>query len=230
MRITASGGTDGASIVMFWPDNLPDDFDATFDDDPAGLVERLADEGKLIFFPCDGDGSYSVVVFVDDPLPENLREVCEDEQRYPILAVEGDGYFGGMEYMFKADRSFLDRYPHMCEKVAVPPGTYSATIYRTNPPDEIYDEYLERTGPAAMRVWRLHSTAAAGAIVGIFGSLISFLFLGWMQWAMVVAITLLFIVATMALSRTAGYQAVKAAQQKYERDYPSYVVDLARQE
>ena len=226
MKITASGGTDGASIVMFWPETLPDDFDTVFDDDPLSLVERLAGEGRLIRFPCDADGSYSVALFLDVPIPDNLRGLCEDEEHYPHLLIEGTGFFGGMEYMFKQDRSFLDRYPHMCGELAAPAGTYSATTYRVNPPDEVYDAYLERTGAAAMRVWRLHSSVAAGAIISVLGTIVSFFFLSWAKWAAVAGIALTLAILAVLLSRTAGYRAVKAAQQEYEREYPSYVVHL----
>ena len=40
MKITASGGTDGANIVLFWPDNLPDDADARLNDDPVRVSGR----------------------------------------------------------------------------------------------------------------------------------------------------------------------------------------------
>lgn len=49
MKITASGGTDVANIVLFWPVNLPEDADAALNDDPISLIERMRGEGKLIW-------------------------------------------------------------------------------------------------------------------------------------------------------------------------------------
>src|SRR5581483_9816022 len=124
MKLTATGGTDGASIVLFWPENLPEDADTILQDDPVSLIERMRDEGKLVWFPCEGDGTYTLAIYVRTELPAELQSVLKDEEKYPHLAVRGVGYFGGMEYVFKRDSSFLDKYPHMCEKVEIPPGEY----------------------------------------------------------------------------------------------------------
>lgn len=106
MRLTASGGTDGASIVLFWPDNLPDDADAAINDDPVSLIERLQTKGKLIWFPCGADGGYTVAVYVRADLPPELAPHCKEVDRIASLVVRGNGCFGGMEYVFKHDRSF----------------------------------------------------------------------------------------------------------------------------
>src|SRR5436190_23377729 len=130
MTITASGGTDGANIVLFWPDNLPDDADELLTQDSVALVENLRDQGKLIWFPCDGDGRYAVAVFLAMDVPDDLIVHCKEEVKIPSLIVRGPGYFGGMEYMFKHDSSFRDKYPGMCEQVNIPDGTYSARVWR----------------------------------------------------------------------------------------------------
>lgn len=101
MKITASGGTDVAGIVLFWPDNLPAVADFALRDNPVALIETLQEQGKLIRFPCDGDGGYTLAVFVREDIPDELRSCCEDEVQIPVLTVRGVGYFGGMEYMFK---------------------------------------------------------------------------------------------------------------------------------
>ncbi len=126
MKITASGGTDGANKVLFWPENLPEGADEVLRNDPVGLIERLRDEGKLIWFLCDGDGGYSVAVFVGSPAPDRLLSLCKDEENSPRLVVCGDGYFGGMEYMFKNEGSLLNWTVGMIEKMQIPEGTYSA--------------------------------------------------------------------------------------------------------
>ena len=63
MKLTASGGTDAANIVLFWPDNLPDDADATLKGDPVDLVDQLQKDGKLVWFPCLSDGGYTVATW-----------------------------------------------------------------------------------------------------------------------------------------------------------------------
>src|SRR5438067_4253166 len=127
MKLTARGGTDGAHMVLFWPATLPAGTDDALEDDPVALVERLKADGKLIRFPCDSDGQYTVAVFVRTPVPSDLLAVCKEPEHYLRLEVKGDGYFGGLEYLFQEDRSLLDRFPHMAEPIRIPDGTYTAT-------------------------------------------------------------------------------------------------------
>ena len=133
MRVTASGGTDAGNIVLFWPENLPEDADAVArTHDIIPLIDQLRKDGKLIWFICDGgDGGFSVAIYVRTAIPEALARLCQDEDNYPKMTVKGDGYFGGLEYIFKRDSSLSAKFPGMLEKVAIPQGTYTAKVYRT---------------------------------------------------------------------------------------------------
>ena len=72
MKITASGGTDAGNIVLFWPDNLPDDADAALRDDPITLVENLRNEGKLIwFFAMEATGDTRLLFICNRIYPTN---------------------------------------------------------------------------------------------------------------------------------------------------------------
>jgi hypothetical protein len=228
MVITANGGTDAANIVLFWPDNLPDDADATLKEDPIALVEALCREGKLVRFPCDGDGGYSVGIYVRTPVPEALRSVCIDEERYPRLTVRGPGYFGGMEYMFKHDSGFLKKYPTMCDVVAIPDGDYSATVYRTDVTDDFTNAWLgKHAGVDAVRAARIRDAFAACVVAMIFLAVASFCFLPW-HWRLCIAgAAAVLALVTLALSRTEGYRAVKRSRDEFEMEFPSYVVVLS---
>ncbi len=227
MRITASGGTDTANIVLFWPDNLPDDADALFKKDPLALVERLRGEGKLIRFPCFGDGAYSVAIYLDEPLPEELRAVCVDEQRYPVVTAQGTGYFGALEGLFQRDSRYVEKYPGMCEPVDLPEGTYSAAVYETDFSEELYESWLlEHAGPEAKGLWDLHNSLAALAVFGVLGSLIAFFFVSWLVWGAMLAVVAGFIIAAVATSRTEGYRSAAQAEAEFAKAYPSYVVHL----
>jgi len=168
MKITARGATDAANIVLFWPENLPDEGDAMLASDPIALVESLRDQGKLIWFLCDGDGEYTVAIFVRSLVPEDLMVHCRDEERIPVLAVRGVGYFGGMEYMFKQYPKLLTKYPAMCEQVLTPEGTYAARVYRTEVPESLYESWLAaQAGVGAKRLWDIHGVIAAGAVASV---------------------------------------------------------------
>jgi hypothetical protein len=226
MKITAHGGTDAATIALFWPDNLPEGADRLLQKDPLELAESLRKEGRLLWFPCDGDGDYTVAIFVRSPVPDYLRALCEDEERYPTLVVKGQGYFGGGEYMFKHDSSFLKKHPRMCERVVVPEGAYAATVYRTNVPEEIYEAWLkDHAGSRAKRLWDFHGVLAACSVAAVVLSLISFAF-PWVVRYCVMAATLVLVGLAVGLSRTKAYRSVAAAQKEYEKAYPGYVVHL----
>lgn len=228
MKINAKGATDGANIVLFWPDNLPDDADDQLQDDPITLIEDLRDQGKLIWFSCEGDGEYTVAIFHREPIPDDLLKYCENEERYPTLHVNGGGYFGGMEYIFKRDSSFLDKYPHMCEPVAIPDGEYSANVYCTNVPEKLYETWIvENLGRSAKRWWDFHGYVAALAIAGVFASLVGLFVMSWTIWYVVMASTILAGLAAVVMSRTETYKAVANAQREFEQLYPSYVVELS---
>jgi hypothetical protein len=227
MKVTASGGTDGANIVLFWPDNLPENADATLKDDPIALVEKLRDEGKLIWFPCDGDGCYTVGIFVRSEVPGELLAICRDETRYPTLVVSGAGYFGGLEYIFKRDSSLLHKYPHMCEPVTIPEGNYSARVFRTDIPQRLYGEWLvKQAGAWAKRLWDTYRIIVGCCVAGVFASLITFFFASRNVWLAIVALTAALIVSAVAMSRTKWYRVVANARDSFGKAYPSYVVHL----
>lgn len=227
MKITASGGTDGANIVLFWPDNMPADADVALKIDPLAFVEKLRNEGKLIWFPCVADGGYTVAIYVRSEVPDDLIVLCMDEEQIPTLEVRGVGYFGGMEYMFKHDSSFLEKYPSMCEQIEIPNGSYSASVYRTEIPETLYDSWITRqAGTGPKRLWDIHGNIAACAVASVFLSLIAISFVTWTVWFYLLAVASTFLFVSMALSQTEWYKAVARANDAFGKAYPSYVVHL----
>src|SRR5262249_4377992 len=152
---------------------------------------------------------------------------CEDEELIPNLVVRGAGYFGGMEYMFKRDCSFLKKHPAMCEQVNIPDGTYSARVYRTKIPDDLYDAWLlSRVGARAKRFWGIHSIIAACAVASVFVLLISFCLVTWTVWFCEMAVATILLLAVVAMSRTGWYKSVAGARDAFSKTYPSYVLHL----
>jgi hypothetical protein len=227
MKITARGGTDGANIVLFWPDNLPDDADDCLERDPIAMFERLRNDGKLIWFLCDSDGEYSVAIFLHCAVPDGLVPYCKDEEHIPVLTVRGVAYFGGMEYMFKLDRRLLGKHLSMCEEVVIPDGTYSARVYRTDVPESVYDSWLvSHAGASAKRLWDMHGTIAACAVVSVVATLIAFFGVSWSVWFWFAAIASTLVASAALMSRTHWYKSVDKAQAEYAKAYPAYVVHL----
>ncbi len=195
--------------------------------DPISLVESLRNQGKLIWFPCDGDGGYSVAVFVRSEMPDDLIAHCRDEEFVPRLFVRGIGFFGGMECMFKHDSSFVKKYPAMCEQVSIPEGTYSARIYHTDIPESLYESWLlSQAGTKAKRLWDIHGYIAACAVASMILSLVAFFALTWTARFCVMAVALAFVLGAVLMSRTDWYKRVARARDAFEKAYPSYVVHL----
>jgi hypothetical protein len=228
MKITARGATDAANIVLFWPDNLPDHADAQLaSGDPIPLVECLRDHGKLIWFLCDSDGDYTVSIYVRSGIPDELVAHCKDEEIIPALTVRGVGYFGGMEYMFKEDSTLLKKYPGMCEQIHIPEGIYSARVYRVDTPEELYESWMEtHTMPRAKRLWELHSTIAAGAVVSVPVSLLAFFWLPWAISFCLLAVASALVFSAVAMSRTDWYKSVAKVNENFGYTFPAYVVHL----
>ena len=227
MKLTATGGTDGANIVLYWPDHLPDDADARLKDDPAELLEQLERDGKLVQFPCDGDGAYSLAVFVGEPPPAELMRYCKEAKRYDRLDLAGDGYFGGAEYVCKRDCAFREKYPQMSTRLPIPQGSYAATVSETELPDELEDAWVrDHAGPAAARLSSLMGVLLGGVVVCAIAALVGLKVMSWTAWFAVAAAGLALAASAWAVSRTPGYRAVAAAREEFERAYPSYVVRL----
>jgi hypothetical protein len=227
MKITASGGTDGANIVLFWPDNLPENADALLADDPITLVENLRSEGKLIWFLCDGDGGYTVAIYVRSKVPEELLALCTDREEIPALVVRGRGWFGDMEYMFKSDSSFHEKYPGMIEQVEIPEGTYRAQVYRTHILDATYDAWmLDQAGTAATRFWRFHGNIAACAVVSVLATVITFFIVSWTVWFCILGTSAIFALCASIMTWSERYKRAARANAAFAQAYPSYVVRL----
>ena len=227
MRLTAQGGTDGATIVLFWPDNLPDDADRLLQEGPVELMERLDAEGKLVQFPCDGDGHYALAVIIGEELSPDLAAVAKEHKRYPALVAAGDGYFGGGEYCFKRDDALLRRYPHQAGKLPIPAGTYAATVYQTEVGDDVYAKWsVGRVGPAARRVERLRNVLVAAACAAVLATLVGLCAFPWVVKGITAGVAVGLVAAAAVVGRTESYKAVAAARDEFERLYPDYVLHL----
>jgi hypothetical protein len=227
MKITASGGTDAANIVLFWPDNLPADADVVLKNDPIALVKKLEDEGKIVWFPCGSDGSYSIAIYVRSEVPEDLIVYCKNEEKIPSLIVHGNGFFSGMEYMFKNNPGLAEKYAGMCEQVQIPDGNYSARVYCTEVPETLYDSWLSKhAGAGAKRLWKIHGIIVAFSVVGVLASLVAFFAVTWTVWFYILAIAATLVLSAVGMSHTDWYKTVSKARNAFGKEYPSYVIHL----
>lgn len=229
-QYSGSGGTDTANMVMFWPENLPTDANTNFHEDPSGLlqfVDEMRQEGRAIWFLCEGDGSFSVKVFVDEEPSAQLRPFLEDEEVYPDVFVKGETYFGGLEFMISGDEEPASEVPGMCSKLELPDGVYQGTIYRTKVPPAFSREWLRnRMGAGAYRVLHWQQMLSKAAIMGVIGVLLASFFLQWFALLAAIALVAITFILAVLLSRSESCQDAIVAIEEFTEEFPEYVVVL----
>ena len=75
MRYLLQAGTDAASLLLFDPAALPADFERQFQSEPVEVLDRLTRCGQAFWINVDGDGSYLLHAYVDEPIPRGTLGV-----------------------------------------------------------------------------------------------------------------------------------------------------------
>jgi hypothetical protein len=227
MRQSLHGATDAATMVLFWPELLPDDFQARFENDPFALLEQLRAENRAIWFPCDSDGDYHLSIFIDCEIPEELRKIEKAAEIRFVLHAKGPAYFGGGEYLFKHDNHSLTKHPHMRQRAEIPDGIYDVKSYCLWQGECHYEDWmLQQVGLAAKRRWELFGAMVACSIVGMIATLFACAFLSWPYWSPFVGAEACLILSAIMLHRSELYQRAEKANREYGVRFPSYIVEL----
>ena len=233
MKCSATGSTEIGFLVLFWPELLPADFDErdlSHPDELANCIDGLQAEGKLIWFPDVPNGEHTVGLFVDEAPREELLNYCTLSTKIESLQVAGEGWFGGLEAIFKIDRSYLDRHPRKCSGVQVPPGEYFAEVFMTEVPDSVYEDWIQtEAGFSAQRWWWVQTWFASLGVVAAMVCVVC-LFVATQELTLAAfagSAILLFIAWLMSL--TPGYQRVQQARREYAAAYPKFVVHLRKE-
>ncbi|GAA4433825.1 phage holin family protein [Bremerella cremea] len=229
-QYSGNGGTDGANMVMFWPENLPEEADTMLRNDPISFVDTMREEGRVIWFYCDGDGQYAVTVFLDEDPPGELRKFMVDEEVYPDVRVQGTTYFGGLEYMYQEDDGMIQEFPGMCNTIDLPEGTYQGAVYRTDIPAAFSRQWLmQRMGTSRYRILHWQQLLSKAAVFGAVGVLFAFFFLVWYVWLVSVGAVALTFVAAVLLARSESCREAIVAIDEFTETFPEYVVVLSSQ-
>jgi hypothetical protein len=140
MIAVLEGGTDAASMLIFDPAMMPDNYDEEGHRGPMDVIERLFDEGRIYWLNTASDGSFSLGLYSGERLSDGLAGFARAlgvAARFAV--VSGRIYFTGVEYAFHHDDSRLRKYPHMGACCEVPKGTYRLNVFEM--------EYLAREYP-----------------------------------------------------------------------------------
>ena len=231
MRHEIEAGTDAASLLLFDPEALPADFDRRTQSNPAEILARLEREGRACWINTDGDGSFLLHVYVDEPLPRALAPFLGDPEEFEVFQVpSGRLYLTGMEYAFREDESLLRKYPKMGGSVTIPAGTYRLSVCRASYPKGLVEaRFRAEASPWELRLWNSMRHLIPLAVAAWIGLVVIFFTHVRVPFPNFLAPALGLIFALPFLVRQ--HETYRSAKQKYarlEREFPFLVAQLER--
>jgi hypothetical protein len=170
MRAILQTATDVASLCFFDPAALPKDFDAeticATEDGKLAFMEK----GLLWCTDTGADGGYLFHFYVDEDIPERIRQHSLDPIRMESFKVpSGVIWACGAEYAsIDPGEKSLKKFPHMGQNFSLQTGEYALEAWRTEWPDGmIEDEIRKRCGKGdSKRMRMLGPIAGAIFVVG----------------------------------------------------------------
>jgi hypothetical protein len=231
MRIEIEAGTDAASLILFDPEALPDDFDRRTRADPVELLEELHAEGRACWINTCADGSFRLHAYVDEPIPASLAPYLGNPEilegfRVPSCRL----YLTGVEYAFRDDDQLLRKFPHMGGSVTIPTGVYRLTLHQASYPRGYLDRrFREEAPPGEYAIWQSMrgliplAVAAWIGLVVIFFTNVRVPFPNLLAPALGLVFALPFVVR-----RLEPYRSAKDRYARIERECPALVAHLER--
>jgi hypothetical protein len=230
------GGTDVASMVIFDPAALPEDYDLTSRGDPVAVIERLAEDQMIYWLYTASDGGYNLGVCLGASVPAELAEFAKhigEAERF--AALTGRLYFTGAEYAFRRNDSRLRKYPHMGACQEIPPGVYRMALYEMDYPEDFHEELLsKRVSASTLRVYSLMGFFAPVGCVATLVLVVSLFSIAWrslsvwLSWSVAIlpVCCLLLLLLPIGLSCTRTYRHAKRVHLAIQREYPAYLACL----
>jgi hypothetical protein len=149
MRHVIEASTDAASLLLFDPGAFPADFDRQFRTGSTEILGRMDSEGRALWIPTERDGRFSIHVYVDESIPDQLRLFARDPKTIDrFSAPTGKLVFAGSEYAFRDDDSLLRAFPQMGSTIEVRPGSYRLAL-------------ASMSYPPGYREWRFRKLVSA---------------------------------------------------------------------
>ena len=208
------GGTDVSQMALFDPDALP----ATRVPD-AEVLHELALQGRLVQFPTDGDGGYLLHLFVNEAVPEQIKQYCvtEDTLAGELYLASGRIAFGGAESAFQQFKPNA----WIRSDALVAPGRYNYVGYRTEIPDEIAEQAVRSDRTPAER-W----LGGASTIIILFSVCLCLVLALRGQYFFVAGVLLAAYIAVRTVKRLPAYVALAARLKEAQLELPSIVVEM----
>lgn len=230
MNTVLEGGTDAASMLVFDPAALPNDYDVRINDDPMAVILELADAGRLYWLDTQCDGGYRLGICLGGILDHPYVEFAKQAGAAECLEVpSGELYFTGIEYAFHQDDSRLRKHPHMGSSYEIPRGTYQLALYEMEYPGDFHRDLLRRNVSAwEYMLYSLMNVLVPLGCAGSFVLVISPFLLGLRVWlATVLPISLALIAPAFVLTWLPPYREMRRRHLAFQKDNPEYIAVLS---
>lgn len=233
MKLLAEAGTDVASVALFDPDALPEDFDERPGEDTWPIIEQLAREGRVHEFNTGSDGGFLLHVYLDEPVPDALAKyVREPITVEKFLVPSGRLYFAGSEYIFRRDDSPLRKHPSLGTRLDIRPGTYKLTFsWMDYPHDSVEEKMKAAVGRRAAALHEAHGCIMAVSVLVVLFAVLDLVASVWYDvlwnWFRIsLPAATVAILVPLLFSLLPGYRRAVRTYRALEKEHPCFVAFL----
>ena len=240
MRHIVETGTDVAQVCFFDPAALPADFDTQLSTNSLETFQKLSKSGLFWWKETGADGAYLFHFYVNSEIPSPVKEHLEDPQKMDLFrVVSGTIWACGVEYAAlnpaegreRRPKGGLAKNPHMGGNFEIPAGEYSLTAWRTEWPEEMLQEALEKVlgkdrVKREQRIGRMTGAFFFVTVISTFVLLIAAARLASLKslWAAAVVAGLWFVL--LRLFKVCRKMEASGPRREIEHEFPSIVVQL----
>jgi hypothetical protein len=234
MPHVVEAGTDVASVVIFDPEALPDNYEKQVGSSGQHwekCINKLMDRKRVCRIKTGSDGHYLMHVFHDESIPESLEPFLSDPDVIdPFMVPSGKVYFSGAEYVFKRNDSLLKRFPDMGGAFRVPPGTYRVTLYRAAFPYEmIMRDLRKRVSPSVFKIFKSNEQSVLWIVLAWVTAAIMAMSIPFMSWCTFVLPVALGITGMpFIIKKLPAYQEAQFHWKEIQSEYPSIIAEFEK--
>lgn len=224
MRHIIDVGTEVATLCVFDPKALPENFDETSADALEVLRQMRIDERAFVC-ATGADGSFVLHVTVNEPLPPELLKHLKDPVPLRNFRVPSGTLIAcGAE---AATRAGTTPEPGIGAAFQVQPGTYDAVAYRGEWPAGTLQQRFRQKAPSGYFFFRHFSKFVAVAVLAIILAVPALWLAPDLTWRLGVALAVLVaVLIPVFVAGTKRYKEAERLTHELERELPSFLLEL----
>ncbi len=223
-KIVLEGGTDVAEMVLFSVDEIPPE--RVSEETLAGLEAN----SQAIRMPTGADGGYLLHLYVDEQVSDEVMQYCieDDALRAEFRSKSGQIAFGG------AESTYAEFEPNdfIRTDARIASGVYDAVAFRTDHPDELIEDAVEKAiGPDGKRAEDVSTYIIIGTVILAFAAFILGSAIAQTRAVGIVLAVIVVIAGRLwykSHTRTDQYQKATDQRRDVQLEYPSIVIQLTK--